>query len=113
MSSEVTRDELHQSEEAAADSETALDGKDGEPYFNEDEYEPVSPKMYSTAELDPPEAHVVIPDPPPVESAIPQDVALTTPSSDSAAALQKALNAWYSAGYAAALYHVKAGMVQP
>lgn len=112
-SSEVTRDELHPTEEAALDPEPALDGNDGEPYFNEDEYEPVSPMMHAAAELDPPEVDLVIPDPPPVESAIPQDAELTTPSVDSAAALQKALNAWYTAGYAAALYHVKAGMVQP
>ena len=103
---------MHWTEEAAAVPDPALDEDDGEPYFNEDEYEPVSPTMH-LAELDPLEADLVIPDPPPVESAIPQDPALTTPSSDSTAALQKALNAWYTAGYAAALYHVKAGMVQP
>lgn len=110
---EGAQDDLHVTAEAAADP--ALDEDDGEPYFNEEEYEPVSPKMHSSAKLDLPEAghDLVIPDPPPVESAIQQDPALTAPSVDSAAALQKALNAWYTAGYAAALYHVKAGMVQP
>ena len=83
--------------------------EEGEPYFNPDDYVPVSPKLYQ-APPDLPEEELSIPDPPPIEDAIPQDPALLHPAS-SQEALQRALNAWYTAGYAAAVYHMKSGMM--
>lgn len=51
-----------------------------------------------------------IPDPPGVESPIPQDAGLLQ-SQTAQDALQKALGAWYTAGYATALYHARTGQI--
>lgn len=90
-----------------------------EPYFNPEEWEPVVRSNGSAASvkalhnaLKPSEALLAVPEPPPVEQAIPQEQALLDTRS-SQEALEKALQAWYTAGYAAALYHVRSGAVKP
>lgn len=52
------------------------------------------------------------PQPPPIEHAITQDPALLA-SQTPEQAIEKALHAWYTAGYAAALYHVRSGAIKP
>jgi hypothetical protein len=92
--------------------------QEGQPYFDASEWEPVvkTDKVHSAKSVitiqDTP-TQLVIPDPPSVqEAALPQDQALlaTQPPQE---AMQKALEAWYNAGYAAALYHIRSGLVQP
>lgn len=78
---------------------------DSDPYFDISEWQPVS----STPQE---KQHVIIPDPPPLENAPMQDGAITA-SQPPQEALEKALQAWYTAGYAAALYHVRSGLVKP
>lgn len=93
-----------------------------DPYFNAAEWKPVSSssKTKSNKKVivalpgpsEPPSPGLVIPEPPTVEQAIPQEQALLD-SQTSQQALEKALQAWYTAGYAAALYHVRSGAVKP
>jgi hypothetical protein len=90
-----------------------------DPFFNPAEWQPVSSsskrkssKKVAIASSETPSSGLVIPDPPPVEQAIPQEQALLD-SQTSQQALEHALQAWYTAGYAAALYHVRSGAVKP
>jgi len=84
-----------------------------EPYFDPAEWEPVHATGSTTAATQIAiTTSLAIPDPPPVEQAPPQDPALFQ-SQSSQEALEKALQAWYTAGYAAALYHVRSGVVKP
>lgn len=97
-----------------------------DPYFNPAEWVPVERNSNSKTEsngkstmeapsvndLKPSESEIVIPEPPSVEMAIPQEQALLDTQSPQEA-LEKALQAWYTAGYAAALYHVRSGAVKP
>lgn len=105
--------------------------EEGESYFNSAEYE-LLPKASSTKATN---SHttssslsqttttkepskstdepVVILDPPSEDQPLARvDPALLS-SQTSQEALEKALNAWYNAGYAAALYHIRSGMVKP
>ena len=52
---------------------------------------------------------VTLPDPPPVENSILLEPSLLN-AQTSQEALQNALNAWYAAGYATALYHARQGL---
>jgi hypothetical protein len=98
---------LQESNECLEEEVDPEEVEEGEPYFNPDDYEPVSPRLqYHEGPSD----ELVIPDPPPIEQAIPQDPTLLHPT-NAQEALQSALNAWYTAGYAAAVYHMKSGMM--
>lgn len=110
------------------DAQDDYEGEEGEPYFNPAEYEAVTtlstgrdqaiPAVAPSASTDTSNANqtstarVEFPSPPSVTDAPPQDPALLT-SQTPQEALQRALSAWYTAGYAAALYHVKSGMLPP
>ena len=52
-----------------------------------------------------------IPDPPSLDEGLSQDPSFLMQQSPEEA-LQKALHAWYAAGYATALYHARQGLVQ-
>lgn len=93
--------------------------KEHQPYIDPSEWQPVNASTIgTTTEVTIQSAaststeSVSIPEPPAVENALPQDPALMA-SQTSQEALEKALNAWYTAGYAAALYHVRSGLVKP
>lgn len=93
--------------------------KEHQPYIDPSEWQPVSTSTTVTttevtiqSNVATSEPSLSIPEPPAVENALPQDPALTE-SQTSQEALEKALNAWYTAGYAAALYHVRSGLVKP
>lgn len=88
------------------------------PHFDPSEWEPVQSSKSTittnatTSNNTQTFEDLVIPDPPPVEHALQQDQALLQNQSPQEA-LEKALQAWYTAGYAAALYHVRSGAVKP
>ena len=87
------------------------------PHFDPSEWEPVQSSKSTittnaTTSNNTQTSELVIPDPPPVEHAPQQDQALLQNQSPQEA-LEKALQAWYTAGYAAALYHVRSGAVKP
>lgn len=110
-------EEYHRNGNASADMEESVDEADGEemeegePYFNSDEYEPVSPRLsqHVPAILS---TDIPFPVPPSADQAIPQNPSVLG-AATSEEALQNALHAWYAAGYAAAVYHVKSGMLDP
>ncbi|KAK9900215.1 hypothetical protein P389DRAFT_165419 [Cystobasidium minutum MCA 4210] len=98
--------------------------KEHQPYIDLSEWQPVvQPKKKKidiqatalradTTTATTPSQSLAIPDPPTVENALPQDSALTD-SQPPEQALERALHAWYTAGYAAALYHIRSGLVKP
>lgn len=95
------------------DEEAYDDQEEGEPYFDPDEYEPVPPRLHrSQPSNDASMEGVSIPEPPPVNHIIAQDPSTLRPASDQEA-LQNALHAWYAAGYAAAVYHMRRGFQLP